>query len=346
MGHHTPVLRDTLFLTYSPRALRDLMSRFNVTARRSLGQHFVVESSVVRCMADLSAVRKGDHVVEVGAGLGSLTLALLETGAYVLAIEKDAQLVSVLQHTTSGISNIEIVEGDALEIDFPNLLARSNCWTLVANLPYNIATPLVLDILQNVLCIKSMIVMLQLELAERLAAAAGSKARGIPSVQVERYGLAEIVERVPPHVFIPRPKVDSAVLRIDRHSVDRHSLDVCKSSADNLADRVNRAGCAEENYANRAADNHADHSKRANHANHAKHVCELEMFNALLRTSFGQRRKMLRNSLKSYVPHEVFHSADIDPTWRPEMLTLEQWRALTRAVVDNADARCERGECA
>lgn len=297
------------------------MSRFNVTARRSLGQHFVVEPSVVRCMADLSAVRKGDYVVEVGAGLGSLTLALSETGAYVLAIEKDAKLVSVLQHMTSGIPNIEIVEDDALEIDFSSLLSRSNCWTLVANLPYNIATPLVLDILQNVLCIKSMVVMLQLELAERLAAAAGSRARGIPSVQVERYGVAEIVERIPPHVFIPRPKVDSAVLRIDRHSVD-----VGDGSAGDIsaASHVNQAA-GDSSAASRAADNLAERA------------CELDMFNVLLRASFGQRRKMLRNSLKSYVPHEVFLSAGIDPTWRPEMLTLEQWRALTRTVVDTAD---------
>ena len=195
------------------------MDRFDVSPRRSFGQHFVADPNTVRRVARLSGAGPSDTVLEIGAGLGSLTLALAETGASVRAVEVDTGLAAALREVVAeaGALGVEVVEGDASTLDFAELLRGSNRWMLVANLPYNIATPLVVDLLRDVDTISTMVVMLQREAGERLAAPPGSKARGIPSVLVERRGTARVVARVAASVFRPRPKVESVVVRIDRH---------------------------------------------------------------------------------------------------------------------------------
>lgn len=193
------------------------MERHGLDARRSLGQNFVVDPNTVRRIARLADLAPGDAVVEIGPGLGSLTLALVEVGADVTAVEMDRDLVPVLREVVEP-HGVRVVEGDALEIDWSTLLAARPRWTLVANLPYNVATPLVLDLLRDVPRIESMLVMVQREAGERLAASAGDKAVGIPSILVAYHGVAEVVARVPPTVFHPRPKVESVLVRIVRHA--------------------------------------------------------------------------------------------------------------------------------
>jgi len=180
-----------------------------------LGQNFVVDPNTVRRIAKLAGVSSGDHVLEIGAGLGSLTLALIETGATVKAVELDRYLLPVLRDQVEPLG-VVVVEGDAMELDWPEVLADSDEWTLVANLPYNVSTPLVLTLLDNVPQIKRMLVMVQLESGERLVAEKGSKAYGIPSVKVAYWASAKLVGKVPPSVFVPRPKVDSALVEIVR----------------------------------------------------------------------------------------------------------------------------------
>jgi len=170
----------------------------------------------VRRIARLAGVGEGDHVVEIGAGLGSLTLALAETGASVVAVEIDHRLVSVLSEVVAG-RDVVVVTGDAASLEWPDVLERAPVWRLVANLPYNVATPLVLDLLRDVPQIESMLVMVQREAGERLAAGAGDNAVGIPSMIVAYHGVARIVGRVPASVFVPRPKVESVLVSIDRH---------------------------------------------------------------------------------------------------------------------------------
>lgn len=203
-------------MTHSATQIRALLDRHGLTARKTLGQNFVVDPNTVRKIASLSGVADGDRVVEIGPGLGSLTLALVELGARVTAVEMDGDLVPILRDVVEG-HDVEIVEGDAQTIDWDGVLADAPVWTLVANLPYNVATPLVLDLLRGVPQIQSMLVMVQLEVAERLAAGPGDPAIGIPSVCVAYHGSAEVVGRVPPTVFHPRPRVDSALVRIVRH---------------------------------------------------------------------------------------------------------------------------------
>ena len=264
------------------------MDRFALSPRRSFGQHFVADPNTVRRIARLSGAGPSDRVLEIGAGLGSLTLALAETGAFVRAVEIDSGLAAALREVVaaSAVQSVEVVEADASNLDLSTVLSGADRWLLVANLPYNIATSLVVDLLRDAAAISVMVVMVQREVGQRLAAAAGSRARGIPSVLVERRGAARIVAKVPPGVFVPRPKVESVVVRIERHGV---------AEARPLT---------------------ADAEAR---------------FDLVVRTAFGQRRKMLRRSLAGLVGGEQFSAAGVDPAARPETLTLDQWIDLARA---------------
>jgi 16S rRNA (adenine1518-N6/adenine1519-N6)-dimethyltransferase len=198
--------------------VRELLDAHGLTPSRALGQNFVADPNTVRRIARLAGVGAGDRVVEIGPGLGSLTLALVETGAEVTAVEVDRHLLPALREVVEP-HGARVVHGDALRLDWHELLGPpdpDSPWTLVANLPYNVATPLVLDLLAGVPAITRMLVMVQREVGERLAARAGDKAYGIPSVKVAYRAEAEVVGRVPPTVFVPQPKVESALVRIVR----------------------------------------------------------------------------------------------------------------------------------
>ena len=201
-------------MTLSGADVRRLLDQHGLAPSRARGQNFVVDPNTVRRIARLAEVGPEDRVVEIGAGLGSLTLALAETGASVTAIEIDGRLVPVLRSVVEP-AGVTVVEGDALRLDWTALLG-SGPWVLVANLPYNVATPLVADLLDGVPAIRRMLVMVQREVGERLAARAGSEAYGAVSVKVAYWATAKVVGRVPPTVFHPVPKVESALVRIER----------------------------------------------------------------------------------------------------------------------------------
>jgi 16S rRNA (adenine1518-N6/adenine1519-N6)-dimethyltransferase len=268
-------------LTLSRGRIHELLDQSGLAPRRDLGQNFVADANTVRRIASLSGVGPGDRVVEIGAGLGSLTLALADTGAEVTAVEIDTGVVSVLRDVVADRANVTIVEADAMRIDWQALLAGRERWTLVANLPYNVATPLVCDLLDDVPPIESMLVMVQREVAERFAAPPGNKQYGAVSVKIAYWATARIAGHVPASVFVPRPNVESALVRIDRReppAVDREALF------------------------------------------------------ALVRTAFGQRRKMLRRSLAGAVAPAVFDAAGVSPEARPEQLAIDDWVRLTNAA--------------
>lgn len=204
-------------MTLTPSEAARLLSSHGLVPTRALGQNFVVDPNTVRRIARLSGVGAGDHVVEVGAGLGSLTLALDETGAAVTAVEMDRHLLPVLRSVLAERApGVRVVEGDAMRLDWEQLLGEAPSWVLVANLPYNVATPLVLDLLDGAPSIARMLVMVQREAGERLAAVPGERAYGIPSVKVAYHAHAEIVGTVGPNVFLPKPRVESALVAITR----------------------------------------------------------------------------------------------------------------------------------
>ena len=200
-----------------PEVLR-LLAENDISPSRALGQNFVADPNTVRRIARLAGVSAGDRVLEVGAGLGSLTLALAETGASVTAVERDRRLVPVLRKVLAERAPVpvEVVEGDAMTLDWATVLVPPTGWALVANLPYNVATPLVADLLDGVPAVERMLVMVQHEVARRLVAGPGSHDYGAVSVKVAYWAEGALAGTVPSSVFVPRPKVGSALVSLRR----------------------------------------------------------------------------------------------------------------------------------
>ncbi|CAB4790466.1 MAG: 16S rRNA (adenine(1518)-N(6)/adenine(1519)-N(6))-dimethyltransferase RsmA [Actinobacteria bacterium] len=203
-------------MTLSRRDISDLLTQHGLAPRREFGQNFVADPNTVRRIARLAKLSPTDHVVEIGAGLGSLTTALAETGAAVTAIEIDHGIVPVLRSVVADLERVTVIEGDAQELPWRELLAASTQWVLVANLPYNVGTPLVLDLLDTVPEIARMLVMVQREVAERIVASPRTSAYGAITVKVAYWATARIVGYVPSTVFVPQPKVESALVEITR----------------------------------------------------------------------------------------------------------------------------------
>ncbi|MDO8364167.1 MAG: 16S rRNA (adenine(1518)-N(6)/adenine(1519)-N(6))-dimethyltransferase RsmA [Actinomycetota bacterium] len=262
-------------------AIGELLSRNGLSPRRDLGQNFVADANTVRRIARLAEVGPGDRIVEVGAGLGSLTLALAETGAEVLAVEVDRGVVPLLREITEALPNVRVVEADAMATDWAALLGDQPGWVLVANLPYNVATPLICDLLDGVPQIERMLVMVQREAAERFCASPRTPQYGAVTVKISYWATARIAGYVPASVFVPRPNVESALADIRR----RPAPAVAAPPAD--------------------------------------------LFH-LVRTAFGQRRKMLRRSLADVVPPDAFERAGIDSQRRPEELDVQEWGRLAQ----------------
>lgn len=261
--------------------VRDLLDRHDLAPSRALGQNFLCDGGMVDKIVRLAEVTAGSPVIEIGPGLGSLTLGLCQAEAKVTSIEVDRYLIEPLREVVGCYEDggtLRILNCDVREVDWDSLLGTQD-WTVVANLPYNIATPLILDLLLGEPRLKRWLVMVQREAGERLVAGPGSKIYGIPSVLLSYWAEARIVGSVGAELFFPRPKVESVLVRIDRSAVPR---------VDAPFDRLAH----------------------------------------LVRTSFGQRRKMLRKSLAEVVTPEAFDAAGVAPTARPEELHIEQWAAL------------------
>ena len=203
-------------MTFTRTEVSALLNNYGLAPRRAFGQNFVVDPNTVRKIARLADVHEGDFVLEIGAGLGSLTLALAETGAEIVAVEIDNGLVEVLRENTASLPNVEIIHGDAMQLDWKPLLTKSKHWHVVANLPYNLATPIVADILDGLSQVDHLLVMVQSEVADRLVAQVGSGAYGAVSVKINYWATAKIVGAVPATVFFPQPRVESALVDIRR----------------------------------------------------------------------------------------------------------------------------------
>jgi len=195
-----------------------LLAEHGIRPTKTLGQNFVVDANTLERVVRLAEVGPGGTVVEVGAGLGALTLALAGTGARVLAIEIDRRLAAVLREVVDG-RDVEVIEADALRLDWAELLAGvSPPVTLVANLPYSVATPVVIRVLEDAPLVGRLLVMVQREVGERWVARAGEPAYGAVSVKIAYWAEASLVGRVPPTVFLPRPRVESVLVRMVRRA--------------------------------------------------------------------------------------------------------------------------------
>lgn len=198
-----------------PADIGELARRYGIVPTKALGQNFVIDQNTIRRIVRLAEIDPTDRVIEVGAGVGTLTLALAEAAAHVTAIELDRKLIPALEEVLQGTDNVEIVVGDAMELDFAPLVA-GGAHRLVANLPYNIATPLVADLLQERPEIEDFVVMVQREAGERFVAGPGSKAYGSVSLLVAYHAHARLLGKVPASVFWPVPNVESLLVRLTR----------------------------------------------------------------------------------------------------------------------------------
>lgn len=205
-----------------PTQIRDLARRLGVHPAKARGQNFVVDAGTIRRIVRIAGVRPGEQVVEVGPGLGSLTLGLLEAGADVVAVEIDPVLARQLSATVAELApqwaaQLVVLEADALTVS--DLGARPTA--LVANLPYNIAVPVLLGLLARVESLERAVVMVQAEVADRLVAPPGSRTYGVPSAKVAWYAQARRAGSVGRAVFWPVPRVDSALVRLERRDPPR-----------------------------------------------------------------------------------------------------------------------------
>ena len=201
--------------------LKDMMEKHDLRPSKSLGQNFVVDPNTILKIIRAANIEKGDQILEIGPGLGSLTSQLSVTSK-VVAIELDRYLIPALEEVLNHFGkreNVEIVQEDAMKIDWQEFFTqRQGVWKMVANLRYNIATALLVSLLENAPEIQAIYVMVQLEVGERFAASPRSKAYGIPSVKAQYWAETKVLGKVSPNVFLPVPKVDSAILQIIRKS--------------------------------------------------------------------------------------------------------------------------------
>ncbi|OKL54105.1 16S rRNA (adenine(1518)-N(6)/adenine(1519)-N(6))-dimethyltransferase [Bowdeniella nasicola] len=309
----------------TPPDIRALAEQLQIRPTKTLGQNFVHDAGTVRAIAASADIGPGDHVVEVGPGLGSLTLALLETGAAVSAVEIDPTLAEALPATVARFApdaadRFAVTCRDALSIESPTDLAvpaavassnpdaaaSSNPGAtaasstdsfspthLVANLPYNVAVPILLTFLANLPTLKTCVIMVQAEVADRIAAEPGSRIYGVPSVKTQWYGTARRTRTVGRKVFWPVPNVDSAIVRIDRHD-DSRQPDATRP------------------------------------------ISRTDVF-AIIDAAFAQRRKTLRAALAAWAgsPAEseaILTRAGIDPKTRGEQLRIDDFIAIAHAA--------------
>lgn len=273
----------------TPGSVRDRLRAHGCRPSRALGQHFLADPNLARKIVRLAGVQPGDRVVEIGPGIGSLTVALAEAGARVVALELDRHLLPVLEEVIADFGHegsVTVVEGDAMTADL-GVLTGGGRWACVSNLPYNLATPMVLRLLEEFPEMTRGLVMVQREVGERLVAGPGTKAYGAVSVKVAYYAEAQMVGTVAATVFVPPPAVASALVRLER----RPAPPVEVPSPDTLF--------------------------------------------TLVRTGFGQRRKMLRRALEPALGERteaVLAAAGIDARARAEALSLDDWARVCRAA--------------
>jgi len=265
--------------------LRDVIARHDLMAKKSLGQHFLCDLNLTRRIAECAGDLSGVTVFEIGPGPGGLTRALLGTDAKkIIAIEKDRRCIEALEDVvTASKKRLELVDGDALKTDLIALADGPRA--VVANLPYNIGTELLLDWLRRMKSWRSLTLMFQSEVVDRIAAPPGSKTYGRLSVIAQFCCDAKRVLNVPARAFTPPPKVDSAIVH--------------------LTPRLDRP----------------------------KDVA-FETIEKLTAAAFGQRRKMLRSSLKPLGGEALLNRAGIDPELRAENLSVEDFTTLARVLME------------
>ncbi|WP_334305351.1 16S rRNA (adenine(1518)-N(6)/adenine(1519)-N(6))-dimethyltransferase RsmA [Petrocella sp. FN5] len=203
-----------------------IIEKYGFSFQKRFGQNFLIDSNIIDKIIQGASLTKEDVVLEIGPGIGSLTQAMAESAKKVIAVEIDKKLIPVLEDTLSGYDNIRIINEDILKLDIKKLISEEgvNRIKVVANLPYYITTPIIMNLLEKRLPITSITVMIQKEVAERMDAVPGTKAYGALSLATSYYAQTELVTMVKPDCFIPRPNVGSAVIKLTRRTTPSVSV--------------------------------------------------------------------------------------------------------------------------
>ncbi|MFB9324374.1 16S rRNA (adenine(1518)-N(6)/adenine(1519)-N(6))-dimethyltransferase RsmA [Paenibacillus aurantiacus] len=280
----------------TPKRTKDIIQKYGFSFKKSLGQNFLIDQNILRKIVSAAGLDKTKGALEIGPGIGALTQHLASEAARVTAIEIDDRLIPILGDIFADTDNVHIEHGDVLKLNLSELMARQfeglSGVSVVANLPYYVTTPILMKLLEEKLPLENIVVMIQKEVAERMAAKPGGKEYGSLSVAVQYYCEAELVCIVPHTVFIPQPNVDSAVIK----------LAVRKQPPVQVEDEGH--------------------------------------FFRTVQACFAQRRKTLANNLTAYVGKAnreqlgpILASIGIDPSRRGETLSLEEFAALSRALI-------------
>lgn len=195
---------------------QELVKKYNFKFSKSLGQNFLVDDSVLDDIVNGAEVSEEDLVIEIGPGVGTLTAQILKKAKKVVAIELDNDLIPILENELGENPKFSLIHKDALKVDFNEIIGDEKSVKLVANLPYYVTTPIIAKLLNDGYKFKSLTIMIQKEVAERMNSEPNCKEYGALSLLVQYYCNTSIVRRVPPSCFIPRPKVDSIVIRLDK----------------------------------------------------------------------------------------------------------------------------------
>ncbi|NLY09080.1 MAG: 16S rRNA (adenine(1518)-N(6)/adenine(1519)-N(6))-dimethyltransferase RsmA [Tissierellia bacterium] len=204
-------------MLYQPSVIKDILTRHGFQTKKQLGQNFLIDGNIIRNIMDKANIGPEDNIIEIGPGIGTLTEALASRASQVIAIEKDDDLLPVLEETLPQ-DNIKVIHGDILKIDLAPIveeLSAKGPVKVVSNLPYYITTPIIAMLLESKLPIKSITVMVQQEVGERMVAGPGSKTFGALSLLCSYYSKPALIQKAPAGVFMPRPKVDSVVVNLE-----------------------------------------------------------------------------------------------------------------------------------
>lgn len=202
----------------SPKKTKEIVQKYEFKFSKSLGQNFLIDQNILDNIVDGANVSEGDCVIEVGPGIGSLTQNIAERADSVLAIEIDKTLIPILKETLEAYPNVEVINEDVLKLDLHKLIEEKfpgRNVKVIANLPYYVTTPIIMKFLEEKVPVKSLTIMIQKEVADRMQAGPGTKDYGALSIAVQYYSNPKILLKVPPSVFIPQPKVESTVIRLD-----------------------------------------------------------------------------------------------------------------------------------
>lgn len=202
----------------NPSKTSEVLNKFGISAQKRYGQNFLIDANILEKIVASAGITKEDTVLEIGPGIGTLTQYLAEAAKQVICVEIDKNMIPVLEYTLADFDNVTVINQDILKADIVNILKENGAASakVVANLPYYITTPIIMELLEKDLPIESITVMIQKEVAERMQTGPGSKDYGALSLAVAFYSKAEVKMTVSPNCFIPRPNVDSAVIRLDK----------------------------------------------------------------------------------------------------------------------------------